>query len=126
MLARRVVSSVPSLLSPCRSLLHSACRPLSSGRPPLFPPPRRATNTLLYVCLGTALSSIAFFATSTSKDTQCESDERKKGETIGGSKLKFHFHHAATVFPHPDKEYKGLFLIVLYIFIIHVLYFISI
>eukprot|EP00026_Physarum_polycephalum_P011632 Phypoly_transcript_11870.p1 GENE.Phypoly_transcript_11870~~Phypoly_transcript_11870.p1 ORF type:complete len:325 (+),score=32.36 Phypoly_transcript_11870:183-1157(+) len=99
-LSRRVPSILPSLpLQGFKRNQLSSFRPIhqQSGH---FKSQAQHNNTLFYVCLGAL--SVALY--STTKRCESEADQRPKS-IVGGNNFKFK--SAATMFPHPDKEYKG-------------------
>ena len=78
----------------------------------------RSQHKLFFVCLGAL--SLAFYSTQREKESQCEADQRPK--QLGGQGNQFKFKHAATMFPHPEKEYKGK----VSLFLLYLLFYISI
>ena len=78
----------------------------------------RSQHKLFFVCLGAL--SLAFYSTQREKESQCEADQRPK--QLGGQGNQFKFKHAATMFPHPEKEYKGK----VPLFLLYLLFYISI
>lgn len=115
-----IVRRSASLFTPLRSTLplrvqHAA---FSTIKPPVPPSPSPLLSSpkshikKIIVC-GTLLA--VGYAT----QTYAESEQKQERPVVGGN--KFHFKHGATVYPHPEKEYKGKninnTLVVFYLFI---------